>query len=236
MSGTIDRSVRPLGGGIAYNGRTLAIGMTRSGKSELINVQFSAMRCQRALYDSKGEFAIPDVPIATDVAAIDWRQPVVHFRPGEDARGDAQAFFAAAFDRPNALIVAVHELGDLCDYNANGAPASVKRYFVQGGALGKGALCGTQRPVGIPKQAYTEAGDFFIFVPRLTEDDLAGVAREMGLRTPDLSAKLDAVQGHLGEHAFLRYSRRTRELVACPPLPAHVRKTNTVQRVHDAPR
>lgn len=220
--------------GIAYNGRTLVIGVTGSGKSELLNVQFSTFRCQRVLYDSKHEFTVPGVvPVESDVDMIDWRQPIVHYRPGEDTRIDAQAFFAAAFQRPGPLVVAVHELGDLCDYNANAAPAAVKRYFVQGRAKGKGLLGGTQRPVGLPKQALTEAGDFFVFVPRLAAEDLVTVARELGRPQDDLGRHLDAAQADLGEHAFLHWNRKTRELIRVPPLPEKVRKRSVVRRLHD---
>lgn len=220
--------------GIAFNGRTLVVGVTGSGKSELLNVQFSAFRCQRVLYDSKHEFSVPDVhPVTADVDMIDWRQPIVHFRPGEDTRGDADRFFRAAFGRPNPLVVAVHELGDLCDYNANGAPAAVKRYFVQGRALGKGLIGGTQRPVGIPKQAFTEANDFFVFVPRPSQNDLATVAQELGYSMDDLGRLLDGCQSELGDHSFLRWSRRDRQLVRCPPLPAKIRRRSVVKRLHD---
>lgn len=220
--------------GIAYNGRTLVIGVTGSGKSELLNAQFSTFRCQRVLYDSKHEFTIPDVHAVTaDVDMIDWRQPIVHFRPGEDTRGDAQRFFAAAFGRPGPLVVAVHELGDLCDYNANAAPPSVRRYLVQGRAKGKGLLGGTQRPVGLPKQALTEAGDIFIFVPRLSAEDLVTVAREVGIPQDDLGRHLDRLHDELGDHSFLRWSRKTRQLVRVPPLPARVRRRSVVRRLHD---
>ena len=220
--------------GIAYNGRSLAVGQTGSGKSELLNVQFSAMRCQRVLYDSKHEFTIPGVAPADSVTAIDWREPIVHFRPGEDTRGDAQALFSAAFDRPGALVVCVHELGDLCDYNANGAPSAVRRYLVQGRARGKGLLGGTQRPVGLPKQGYTESGDFFIFVPRLSDVDHVTIAREIGVPPDAFGQHIDEVHRVQGDHAFLRFSRRTRQLTICPPLPGHVRKRSIVNRTHDA--
>ncbi|HUR85660.1 MAG TPA: hypothetical protein VMY78_09965 [Solirubrobacteraceae bacterium] len=220
--------------GIAYNSRSLAVGGTGSGKSELLNVQFSAMRCQRVLYDSKREFAITGVEASERAAAIDWREPTIHFQPGEDARRDAQELFAAAFARPGAIVVCVHELGDLCDYNANGAPPAARRYIVQGRAVRKGLLGGTQRPVGIPKQALTEAGDFFIFVPRLSDVDHTTIARELAISPDELAARIDTVHERYGEHAFLRWSRRGRELVVCPPLPAHVRRHNIVRRVEDA--
>lgn len=225
----------PASPGIAYNGRSLALGITGSGKSELLNLQFSAFRCQRALYDSKDEFTIPGVDrITGDVDALDWRQPVVHFVPGEDNRDDAQRFFAAAFARPGALVVCAHELGDLCDYNANAAPPAVKRYFVQGRALGKGILGGSQRPVGMPKQALTEAGDIFLFVPRLANADLETIAKELGLGADELAGHIDRTLERFGEHSFIRWNRRARSLVACPPLPDHERRRTSVWRRHDA--
>ncbi len=220
--------------GIAYNGRSTAVGGTGSGKSELLNVQFTAMRVQRVLYDSKREFAIADVTAADSAGEIDWQQPIVHFQPGEDARRDAQELFAAAFARPNAIVVCAHELGDLCDYNANGAPPACRRYIVQGRALGKGLLGGTQRPVGIPKQALTETGDFFIFVPQLSDVDHTTIAREVRINADELGAMIDRVHAELGDHAFLHWNRRSRRLVICPPLPAHVRRRNIVRRVEDA--
>lgn len=220
--------------GIVYNGRSLAVGGTGSGKSELLNVQFSAIRCQRVLYDSKHEFAVRGVEPVERAAAIDWRQPIIHFRPGEDARGDAQELFAAAFARPGALLVCVHEAGDLCDYNANGAPPAVRRYVVQGRALRKGLLLGTQRPVGMPKQGLTEAGHFFVFVPRLSDVDNTTIARELAMNADELGARIDAVHQQLGDHAFLHWERRGRQITVCPPLPAHVRKRNVIRRVEDA--
>lgn len=220
--------------GITYNGRTLAVGGTGNGKSELLNLQLTALRCQRVLYDSKHEFSLDGVDPVESAAAVDWRQPIVHFRPGEDTRRDAQQLFAAAFARPGPLAVCVHELGDLCDYNANGAPPSVRRYVVQGRARGKGLLSGTQRPVGIPKQALTEASDFFVFVPRLSDVDHQTIARELAISPDELAARIDAVHSQLGDYAFLRWSRRGRELVTCPPLPVHVRRHNIVRRVEDA--
>jgi hypothetical protein len=148
-------------------------------------------------------------------------------------RGDAQRFFAAFFTRPR-LVVCVHELADLCDYNANGAPPAVRRYIAQGRALGKGLLAGTQRPVGIPRQARTEATDFFIFVPKLSDEDHGLVARDIGINPDALAQQLNAAHDQLGDYSFLRYAKKTRELTVCPPLPAHVRKHNIVRRVEDA--
>lgn len=221
--------------GIPYNGRTLALGLTGSGKSELINVAWSGMRCQRALYDSKHEFAIDDIKPTYDVDEIDWQhEPIIHFRPSEDAVGDAGRFFAAAFRSPHALTIAVHEMGDTCDYNANAAKPSVKRYFVQGRAKRKGIIAGTQRPVGNPRASLTEAGDFFVFVPRLNEVDHLTVAREIGLGADALAAAVDKVHDQLGDYSYLHWNRHTRKLTACPPLPKHLRRRSIVRRVADA--
>jgi hypothetical protein len=215
---------------IAYNQRTLVLGKTRSGKSELLNAQFAQLRCQRVVYDSKSEWVVRGAPAAESVDAVDWRAPVIHFVPGEDVRGDAEQFFRAAFSRPNPLVVCVHELADLCEYRAQATAGSVHRYIRQGGAHGKGLLAASQRPVEMPVSARSEPEHVFLFVPGLQRDDMESVAAMMHLSVNELEAAIARLMSELGAYSFLYYQRDTGELRMCPPLPAHVRSKTLVTR------
>lgn len=212
---------------IAWNDRSLVLGPTGSGKSTLLNAQTSAFRCQRAVFDSKDEWSVRGVePVAGDVDRIDWRQPIVHFIPGDDIRGDTQRFFTAAFQRTH-VIVAVHELADLCEYNANATPPAVSRYLRQGRAHGRGLLGSSQRPVEMPKSARTEAEHVFVF-PGLDPDDMAVVAAIVGRR--DAQQLVDEVADRHGEHGYVYFDKRGRQVLACPPLPEHIRSRSVVTR------
>lgn len=217
---------------IAYNQRTLVLGPTGCGKSTLLNVQLAMMRCQRAVYDSKDEWAIPGVePVRGDVDELDWRQPLVHYIPGDDARADCQRFFGRAFERVH-LVVAVHELADLCEYNANATPPAANRYIKQGRAWGRGLLAASQRPVEMPRAARTEAEHVFVF-PGLDGEDLATVQTMVGERCAGgrpLAGLIDAHEQRFGEHAFIYFDKPGRRYVLCPPLPEHLRNRSAVRR------
>ncbi|HEU4656856.1 MAG TPA: hypothetical protein VFR97_05005 [Capillimicrobium sp.] len=218
---------------VRFNDRTVCIGSTGSGKSELLNVQFSALRCQRVLYDSKDEFAIDGVTPVHDVDAIDWRQRTIHFVPGDDVLGAARDLFAALNRRSN-VVVAVHELSDLCEYRPNATPPSVHRYFRQGRAHGRGLLGGSQRPVQMPTSAATEADHVFIFVPRLAPRDHDAVAEMIGMASRELAETIDRLHEQGGEHTYLHWDRRARTLKAFEPLPERIRKRSIVKRRADA--
>lgn len=216
---------------IAYNQRTLVLGPTRSGKSELLNAQFTALRCQKVLYDSKAEWTVRGVEPADDVDAIDWRQPIIHFVPGEDIRGDAERLFRVAFTHPGPRVMCVHELADLCEYNAQATRPSVHRYIRQGGAHGKGLFGASQRPVEMPVSARTEPEHVFLFVPGLAErDDMVAVAQAMQKPVAEIEAAIIRAHQELGQYAFIYYQRDTRELTFCPPLPAGIRRKTIVTR------
>jgi hypothetical protein len=215
---------------IAFNQRTLVIGKTRSGKSELLNAQLTQIRCQRVVYDSKSEWRVAGTEPAEDVDAIDWRQPIVHFVPGEDVKDDAERFFRAAFNRPGPLVIAVHELADLCEYRAHATPAPVSRYIRQGGAHGKGLLAASQRPVEMPVSARSEPEHVFLFVPALQRDDMETVAGMMHMPVGELEAAVLRTHSELGPFSFLHYERDTSTLTYCPPLPARIRAQTIITR------
>jgi hypothetical protein len=203
--------------------------MTQSGKSELLNHLASAFRWQRVLVDTKDEWTVPGVEPVHDVAAIDWREPIVHYRN----RGTGPQELGELFDVLNQrrrVIAVVHELLDLCDGHPSKTPRSVLQYLTKGAAHGRGFLGGSQRPVMVPSHARTEAAHIFIFTPRLTPDDLKPIARELGTSFEQLARDLDEVQRELGDHAFVWFNRRTRDLSACEPLDDATRSHTIVHR------
>jgi hypothetical protein len=217
---------------VRFNDRALFVGSTGSGKSELINWLFAGMRCQRLLLDSKDEFAVPGVDPVRDVDAIDWSQRTVHFATAPTAGpDDYDAVFRACYHRHN-LVVAVHELADVCDFTPNRTPRWFNAYVSKGRARGLGLLAGTQRPVQIPVRARTENEHVFMVGEQLMGDDHAAVASAMGQSPRELAQLVDNVQAQLGgepdeqgrRHAYLWFQRARRQIVACPPLPAEHRR------------
>lgn len=208
--------------GVLPQDRVLAVGMTRSGKSELLNHLASVIRWQRVLVDTKHEWAVADVEPVQDVAAIDWAQPLIHYRSRGTQPAEFERLFSALNQR-HRVVAVVHELGDLCAHQPSRTPSAVLTYLTQGQAHGRGFFGGSQRPVMIPSHARTEATHIFMFVPRLTERDLRPLAAETGRTFEELAAELDDVQRGLGAHSFLWFDRRTRELLPCEPLADHVR-------------
>ena len=195
--------------GVRYHERAFFAGPTESGKSELLNFCLSGFRCQRLLWDSKGhEWTVPGVEPVSDPAAIDWAQPFIHYVTTTTEVGEVDEVFSQAEKRPD-LVVAVHELGDLCEYTTNKTPASVNRYLAQGGAKGRGFLGASQEPVDIPKRAKKEINHAFFMAPPMSREHLAEVSKFVGERlTPDeLVAELKAVHVEHGDHSFIHLPR-----------------------------
>ena len=142
--------------GIRYNQRTFIAGPTESGKSDLMNVLFSEVKCQRMLVDTKGhEWSIAGVEPVSDPAMIDWREPIIHYVTTGTEVEEIDELFGRA-EQQRDLVVAVHELGDLCEYTTQKTPGSVNRYLAQGGANGRGFFGASQLPVDMPKRARSE--------------------------------------------------------------------------------
>jgi hypothetical protein len=216
---------------IRSNDRTLVLGFTQSGKSELVNHLLSGLRCQRVIVDTKNEWTVAGVEPVTDPAAIDWRAPVIHavIEPGDlDA---CDRLFRDAYQRPYPVVVAAHELADLCDYQPNRTPAGLRRYLSMGATGGKGLLGASQRPVEMPKRGRTEADHIFMFVPKVDDDDLAEAAKMIpGVNTAELAAELDSLHEQGGAWSFLWFDRRTRELAPYMPLSEVLRSRTIVRR------
>lgn len=203
--------------GISYNDRTLVLGYTGSGKSELLNHHFSAMRCQRLLIDTKDEWAIAGVPRAATVAELDWSAPILHYCPPTNDLEEFDHLFRQAFHRQH-LSVCVHELADLCDFRPNAAPRAVRDYLSKGRAHGLGLLGASQRPVEMPKRALTEAQHVFIVVPRMSGADLDAIASMVDRPPAEVAQLLDGLHETEGNHSFMWFDRASREFIRCRPL------------------
>lgn len=222
-----------------YSERALIVGSTGSGKSELINLLFAGVRCQRVLLDTKDEFSIEGVEPVRDVADIDWRERTVHFiASDEDPVGDCADLFAAVRSRHN-VVVAVHELADVCDFNPAKTPGSFNAVLSKGRARGQGLIMGTQRPVQVPVRARSESEHvFFIGEPLIEASDHKAVATAMGQNPAALFDLILGTQHDLGgepdphgrRHAFVGFDRNRRQLLRYPPIPPEHRQVIDVGR------
>lgn len=221
--------------GPAFHERVFIAGPTESGKSELLNVLFSGFRCQRVLVDTKGhEWSIDGVePVEGDPSAIDWREPVIHYVTASTEVGEIDELFQRLTTRRD-LVVAVHELGDLCGYVTQRTPESVNRYLAQGGAKGRGFLGATQLMVDMPKRARTEVQHAYVMVPPMDLDHLRGVCRMVEGASPErMRSDLDEHESECGPYSFIHYPKGARrEPTWWPPLPDHLRAEAIVRRHH----
>jgi energy-coupling factor transporter ATP-binding protein EcfA2 len=234
---------------VNYNDRVLVLGSTGSGKSEVLNYLAAGVACQRLILDTKDEFIVPGVEPVRRVDAIDWDQRTVHYRtdpevvPACDAKKGRcdrcfDCLFRAAYYQPDALVIVVHELGDVCDFNAGKTPKFVNAYISKGRARRKGLWAGSQRPVTIPVRARGEAEHVFMVGERfLYPADHQAVADTMGQDPNRLETLIDSVQEQLGvpdadgrTHAYLWFDRRRRQVIACPQLPDTHRRAIDVGR------
>lgn len=219
--------------GVRYHERAFFAGPTEAGKSELLNYVLCGFRCQKLLWDSKGhEWTIPGVEPVSDPAGIDWTQEWVHYVTTTTDTGEVDEVFEQANHRTD-LVIAVHELGDLCDYTTNATPKSVNRYLAQGGAYGKGFLGASQEPVDIPKRAKKEINHAFTMVPAMSREHLGEVSKFIGERVTaaEMAEELRQVHAELGDHAFVHWPRGAmQEPTRWPPLPADQRAQILVGR------
>jgi hypothetical protein len=224
----------------SYNDRMYALGYSTSGKSELLNVIFSGLRCQRLLIDNKPEFTIPELEPVHTPEAIDWTQPLIHYQPapGSD-HTQYEEIFAAAFTR-RGLCACVHEFGALVAYNANRAGPYLISYLSQGARLGLGGLFGAQRLAYVPVPGKTEANHVTMFVPQLALKDDNDAAAELfspvdgaPLSRQELLAELAELQRESGPYSFLWKDRSAQTLTSFPALPHNLRSQSIVNRLDE---
>lgn len=225
---------------IRWHDRVFVAGQSSSGKSELLNLFFTQIRTQKVLLDTKGEFAIDGVTAVHQADQIDWEQPVIHF---EDLSGELEEYDKLCYDiigrKRRNVVICCHELGDLCHDQPNRTPTWVRQAIRKGNVFGDGWLSGSQRPVGMPRQARTEAQHVIQMVPALDPEDHVIVAKMMGLSDYDLRQLLDQAAGlsPTGQYSWVWYDKRERlasagqrGLTIMPPLPENLRAQIIVSR------
>jgi hypothetical protein len=217
---------------IEYHNRVLCLAPTRGGKSELLNVNASALRGQWALVDPKDEFAIPDVEKVRDVDALDWQhERILHWVPPYDV-AQWEQFFARAWELPGGRFTAViHEVGASCDFRANKVGTAHMRYVGQGEARGLGYWAASTRPVCLPSMAISEAAHTFAFSEPMTRgDDHQALAAAMNVPADELRDVQTQVLAQLGHRSFVWSDRRAGKVSSWAPLPDELRAHNIVQR------
>lgn len=214
---------------VRWHERVFVAGFTGSGKSGLANHLFSGLRNQRLLLDTKPEFTIPGVTPVTDVDAIDWRAPVIHFVEPDQDLDLIDRLFHTAMSRRN-LTICVHELADLCADQPNKTPRYVRRWLRAGNIFGNGLIGASQRPVCMPTQALTEAQHVFAMVPALGPKDHKLVAELAQMPPEALYQWIERAQRELGDHSFVWINRKTRQTRISEPLPDHLRNQCIVRQ------
>lgn len=223
--------------GIRYHERLLVAGPSESGKSELLNLFFSEMQCQRLLYDSKDEWSIPEVEPVRDPSWIDWREPIIHYIPTSTEVEEVDQVFLQAIEQRSGLWVCVHELGDLCEYNTNKTPNSVNRYLAQGGAKGRGFGGASQEPVDMPKRAKKEINHCYTMAPAMSDEHLAVIAAIVSNTSrQEMREEIEEVEREHGPHSFMYWPRGSlRQPESFPPLPDWMRERIIVGRQESHP-
>lgn len=224
-----------------YNDQLYAFGFSTTGKSEILNVIFSGIACQKVLLDTKPEFAIDEVTPAHQPEDIDWSEPIIHYQPIPGSECDQyEPIFEAALTMPGPLVICAHEVQDLVDYQPQKAGRFMRGYMAKGARLGKGGLYGSQRPRLVPTSSITEARHVIVMVPQLarredniTAAELMSPVDGQAFTVDDLLRELAALEAEHGAYSALWKDRSSGQLIALPPMPQHLRDFSIVQRVED---
>jgi hypothetical protein len=209
---------------IAFHQRATAIGMNRSGKSELIRFLFVNVNVRRVLVDPKGEWLVPGRPrhelrardkvsAEREVDAIDWSAPIVHVKPGWLEKVQLEALFDRVASLAGGLTVWVDECYGVS--SASWCPRGLNQLVVAGAGLGHGVFAATQRPRNIATVFKTEADHVFLFPP-IGEEDM----REARSGVPFLSTK-EALElaATTPQYGYIWASKRDKRVAKGPPIP-----------------
>jgi hypothetical protein len=220
---------------IAPNQRVVAVGMTRSGKSELLRYLFSVMRTRRVLVDPKGEWRVPGVTChaltaetkegaVEQVKAIDWSQPIVHVHPTWQGWEQLAALYGAIGRLPWPVVVWTDEAYGVS--SAQRRPPGLIQLQVAGGGRGHGQLIATQRPRNIARELLTESEHIFIF-RGLSEPDVLAALEGAPFLPPDQAIELHRA---LPQYGYLWVDRIRGQVDIGDPLPERLRTLGTIRK------
>ena len=213
---------------VIYADRLALVGATGSGKSTLARYLFEQARCRRLLVDSKHSWRVRGVEPTYNVADVDWRAPLVHFRPRWLDRDQADELYGAAFRRLRHAFIWTDEATGVSASNWPGtAFAAIQS---QGRELEIGHAICSQRPVNVRREAWTEATHLLVFRD-LDDDDLRYVRAGIGFLSLD---ELRRLVGELPEHGCVWVDRRQRRVAIVDPLPERLRRPSLVTRTKGA--
>lgn len=214
---------------IAQHSRVLAVGDTRSGKSELLAHLANLARCQRILIDTKAEWRCGVRPVslhattseqaAGEAAAIDWTAPIVHVIPDPGERVQLEALYAAIDRIPRPVLVWTDELHDVS--NGNWEPRGLRRLYKTGAARRHGALGACQRPLDVSMSAKTQASHLFISRD-VGADDLDHLLRWVPF-TASCDPPVPQLVAELPAYGFVWIDKPARAVTVVDPLPEHLR-------------
>jgi hypothetical protein len=233
---------------IAPNDRLVALGMTGTGKSEILLAGFAQTPGQRLLIDYNDAYTLGPDALADELGCqevddpkrIDWSVRTTRIVPpyvgrNERARQWMDDLYAAIWER------AQHhgELGPLDvlldesvgPTSGNYAPPHLELVITQGRKKMIRHSSAQQDPVGAYPQLLSQAQHAFIFLCGMRPDYLDAIGRRVGWTGAEVGTALQELadeHGYLdnrGEfkcHAYLRHRMGRREVNAFPPLPAEV--------------
>jgi hypothetical protein len=227
--------------------RVVAVGGTRSGKSELLRYLFCrgiSDGAQGVIVDPKGDWRVLDTarhvlhaerlePARAEVELIDWAAPLVHVQPVHGNR----AQLTALYDRIARLrgdVVVWSDEGYAIS-TASWAPNGLLKLQTAGAARGQAHLVATQRPVNVKRELLTEADHLFLF-RRLHRDDIATAVQAFAGVVDASPADVEEELRDLPEWGFLWADRRAGELIRSQPLPDGLRRYGPVEKLAAAER
>ena len=209
---------------IAPTDRVLTVGMTGSGKSELLAHLWSIYPGQRVLIDVTDAYELPageeaDTCEAERVSEIDWSVRTIRFVPRSHGEGTYDDLYAALWQRAATT-------GGLCVWldeaqgptSANRAPRWLRTAVTQGRKRGIFHLAATQEPVNVLPAIITQANHLMLFRLAGRPADLNALRHRLGVSADELAAEIE----RLPQFGYLRSTLGDATLYAMPPLPRSV--------------
>jgi hypothetical protein len=231
--------------------RVAAVGMTGTGKSELLLSLWADDPGQRLLVDVQDAYYLgPDAindelgcqEVHGEPREIDWSNRTIRYVPrraGRAARQEFEDLYAAIWDRAQRFETMGH-LTVLLDESygpteANWAPTYLTTALTQGRKKHLRHLAGMQRPAKIAPELLESADHVFVFLMGFRRDDFDRIGERFGWNGSEVGEELRKLADEYGYddngrfrcHAYLRHRAGQMEVHAYPPLPS-----STLERTH----